>query len=691
MAGLATGLTALIGALADQTGVDLPEPWRAYVHEQRQEVAERQRHFRAALPAVLRALAAADVQATPVKGAVLASLVWPYPDCRPMADIDLIIDGRDRGRARGALEAAGLGFLGTAPWEDTYLAWGDGAVGRTDGESAAHNGKVELHPGWVERLHNYLVDDRGVVTARARPGSLFGAACLLLPPSALAAQALGHLSASVIRAEARAVNLIDVVLLLSILDAEELGELRTLTRRLDGRLTYPALWLIDRYQPGLVSPELLATSRRRVGERIVARLGVAREFEVWRAFGTRTDLRWRAAFTSTPHERVAMLRQYAWPAGASPIGRLRRAARRRPSPARRVVYVIHADAGDVAPVAVLERWPTASRTVAAVAANGTFDVSAVARTRGHSEALVHDGVPWRFVRDPSRTGWRMAREVARLRPDVIHVNGLHAALPTLALRVACGSRVRIVAQHHGESPGRGRSLLAQRAARRWIDGYLFTGVDGQSEPWREARVLHYSTPTFEVLESSADFALLDRASARGVTGVVGNPAIMWVGRLIGGKDPMTAVEAFARLGQPHDAHLWMMYADASLEPMVRTLIETTPGLRERVHLVGTMPHASMAAWFSSGDIVLSTSRREGSGYALIEALACGCTPVVTDIAPHRAIAGSLGARFPVGDVDACAMALRVVIRNAPTVVRADFERRLSWRAVGEQLIRAYES
>lgn len=357
---------------------------------------------------------------------------------------------------------------------------------------------------------------------------------------------------------------------------------------------------------------------------------------------------------------------------------------------RRVVYVIHADGDDLGPAEVLDRWPTASSTVAAVAATGRFVVSAVARTRGRTAWLTRDNVDWRFVRDPSRVGWRMALAVRRARPDVVHVNGLHAALPTLAIRLACGRRVRILVQHHGEPPGKGRSLLAQRFARRFIDGYLFTGADGQAEPWHEARVLALATPTFEVLESSADLHPIERAAARARTGVIGEPAIMWVGRLIGGKDPVTAVEAFARLASSSEAHLWLMYGNASLAPVVRSLIDATPGLGERVHLVGTIAHEDMATWFSSGDIVLSTSHREGSGYALLEALACGCTPVVTAIAPHRSIVGSLGTTFPVGNVDACATALGTVVLLPRAQVRADFERRLSWEAVARQLAAAYE-
>jgi glycosyltransferase involved in cell wall biosynthesis len=106
--------------------------------------------------------------------------------------------------------------------------------------------------------------------------------------------------------------------------------------------------------------------------------------------------------------------------------------------------------------------------------------------------------------------------------------------------------------------------------------------------------------------------------------------------------------------------------------------------------MGAVPHHDMAEWFSGSDIMFSASRHEGSGYALVEALACGCTPVVTDIGPHRVIVGDLGRRFPVGDAAAAAKALADVESLNRDDVKCDFDRRLSWRAVADQLVRAYD-
>jgi glycosyltransferase involved in cell wall biosynthesis len=356
---------------------------------------------------------------------------------------------------------------------------------------------------------------------------------------------------------------------------------------------------------------------------------------------------------------------------------------------RRVVYVVHADPGERSPAEVLRRFPTAPSSVTALHAHGGFEVSAVARTNGSSLRVEHDGVSWQFVRDRSRLGCRVALAVRRQRPEVVHVNGLIFSIPILLLRLVCGRRVRIVVQHHGESPGTRRTRIAQKLAQRAINAYLFTGADGQAEPWRRAGIFARNTAVFEVLESSADLEPVLQAEARERTGVVGSPAIVWVGRLNEGKDPLTAVRALAALDSD-SAHVWMIFQTATLQAEVLAEIGLFPGLHDRVHLIGEVPHDDIGLWLSAADVFLSTSHHEGSGYSLIEALACGCTPVVSDIAPHRAIVGDLGKQFAPGDPTGCAAALSKVSVHTREDVIDDFGRRLSWPAIAEQLAAAYD-
>ena len=82
---------------------------------------------------------------------------------------------------------------------------------------------------------------------------------------------------------------------------------------------------------------------------------------------------------------------------------------------------------------------------------------------------------------------------------------------------------------------------------------------------------------------------------------------------------------------------------------------------------------------------------------LIDALACGTTPLVTDIPSFRRITGEgeFGALVPVGDAAALAAAIRDWSRrDRPELrrrARAHFEREMSLDAIGGQLRVAYDA
>ncbi|MEY4174950.1 MAG: putative nucleotidyltransferase, partial [Actinomycetota bacterium] len=227
-AGFATGLTALAAHLGAVEGDDAVG---AYLSDQRREVAVRHGRFAALVPAVLQSLHDAGVPAVALKGAVLcghtgAPAVWLPADTRPMSDVDLMVPAAMRSAASAALTAQGHRWESTSEHEDTFLAWGDGRTGRTDGESAEHNGRIEVHPGWGQFLHGYTV-----------PGPEFAGEW---SPAHTAAHAIGHLSATVVRAEVRAVNVVDVWFLhAGGLDWEHTA---AVLAGLDPRLTGPGLW-----------------------------------------------------------------------------------------------------------------------------------------------------------------------------------------------------------------------------------------------------------------------------------------------------------------------------------------------------------------------------------------------------------------------------------------------------------------
>ena len=347
---------------------------------------------------------------------------------------------------------------------------------------------------------------------------------------------------------------------------------------------------------------------------------------------------------------------------------------------------------------LLDAWPTLVLVASAVKGAGA-DVGVVQSS--HEDATSErDGVAIRFVAEPwfgrpaaGYAPWRLARAVKALKPDVIHVNGLGFPFHTRAL-TALGPPVLV--QDHAD-PARSR----MRRLRRWgladIAGVAFTAAE-QAAPFFRDGSLRPQTTVFSIPESSTHFRDGDTAEARIATGLHGHPAILWVGHLNENKDPITVLEAFSRaLPRIPDAQLWYCYKDAPLLDHLRARIAANQGLPARVHLLGAVPHERVELLFRAADFFVLGSRRESCGYALLEALACGVTPVVSDIPAFRAITanGAVGALCKPGDADGFAHALATLSELPPDSLRAKavrhFKSELSFPVLGRKLIATYQA
>ena len=356
------------------------------------------------------------------------------------------------------------------------------------------------------------------------------------------------------------------------------------------------------------------------------------------------------------------------------------------------------------PDALLDRFPTLTNLSASLALAGAT-VTVVQRF-GSAATLTRDDVGYAFIADaepawlsPFSSSRGTVDAVVASRPDVVHVNGL--IFPTLVadLRRSLAAKAAIVVQHHGGSfPSFGWGPLGLWRRSKWrrglsaVDAVSFTAPE-QVAPWQRAHVLG-NQQVLSIVESSTKMAAMTRDRARAATNLRGSPLLLWVGRLTPNKDPLTVLDGLD-LALPYlpDARFAMIYQDDALHAQVSARIARSEVLRERVTRVGTVPHDQMAAFYSSADILISGSRDEGSGYAVIEAMACGVAPVITDIPAFRAIAGASGRRWTPGDQASLAAALRDLcdsgVAAARVVARQRFERDLTWPAIAERTLFLY--
>lgn len=347
------------------------------------------------------------------------------------------------------------------------------------------------------------------------------------------------------------------------------------------------------------------------------------------------------------------------------------------------------------PEELLVAWPTLP-AVAEAAADAGAEVVVVQASHERTR-LTRRGVRYHFV--PVAAGraiapWCLRHAVQEVAADIVHLNGLDFPLHA---RLLSSLPPPMLVQDHASSASRLRLAHLRRWGHAHAAAALFT-AEAQAEPFLATRQLPATAPIFALPESSSGFAPGDRTEARVQTGVRGDPAILWIGRLDANKDPFTAIEAF-RLARQHlpGAELWCVHGTDALLPLLQRRLAGDPALARHVHILGRVPHAQIEQLCRACDLFLATSHREGSGYALIEALACGLPPVASDIAPFRALVGDLAdSRFaPPGDAPAFAGGLVSLARqsggNRRAAIRRHFDTHLAFPVIGRRLVGIYES
>lgn len=113
--------------------------------------------------------------------------------------------------------------------------------------------------------------------------------------------------------------------------------------------------------------------------------------------------------------------------------------------------------------------------------------------------------------------------------------------------------------------------------------------------------------------------------------------VVAVSRLVDIKNPSCAIAAF-RLGTDHTSHFEYI-GDG---PLRSSLMEEarTAGLENRIEFTGLVPREKVFQHLVNAAVFISTSRGEGLPISVLEAMACGCPVILSDIPPHREIADS---------------------------------------------------
>ena len=156
-------------------------------------------------------------------------------------------------------------------------------------------------------------------------------------------------------------------------------------------------------------------------------------------------------------------------------------------------------------------------------------------------------------------------------------------------------------------------------------------------------------------------------------------------------------QAFVRVAQVRPDARLVMLGQGSQAGALRQIF-LNAGVLSRVYLPGQVSYANLPRYYQSADLYVSASHSDGSSISLLEALACGCPVILSDIPGNRewVAPGEQGWLFPDRDVDALTEAILAALDQPSRLAemgraaRILAEQRADWRKNFPVLLKTYE-
>jgi glycosyltransferase involved in cell wall biosynthesis len=310
--------------------------------------------------------------------------------------------------------------------------------------------------------------------------------------------------------------------------------------------------------------------------------------------------------------------------------------------------------------------------------------------------LVINEVPYHFFKNNNRFfsfPLKTFLYIRKRQPEIVLAQGLSFPFQILMLRLFAKSKTRIIAQHHGEiCPRSAVKRIFERLADKYIDAYLFNTPE-YAEERLQLGLISYQDKILLLPEGSNTFKKKDKKEARMLAGIQSEGTVfLWVGRLNNNKDPLTILRAFAKyLEFNADAHLYMIYQSEELLWAIIDLVSQNDLLSAHVHLLGRRDRTELEMWYNAADYFITGSHHEYGAFALLEAMACGCVPIATNIPTMQQYLqhGETGFLFPPGDVNVLSLLLTILdqydVEEMSRKVAAHFRANYSFEKIAAEL------
>lgn len=293
-------------------------------------------------------------------------------------------------------------------------------------------------------------------------------------------------------------------------------------------------------------------------------------------------------------------------------------------------------------------------------------------------------LPWQAVRAP---GPGLLGEVAALnalvtehRPQLVH---LHSAKAGLAGRLALRGRVPTLFQPHAWSFAAVTGPLAllsrcwERWAVRWTDRLLCVSEQERAEGERAGVCAHWAlTPNGVDLERFDPVRLPLQEQAREMLGLdpgtggpggPDGPLAVCVGRLCRQKGQDVLLRAWAEIPDRIPGARLALVGEGPDREALEALAATLPH-PESVLFVG--PAGDPRDWYAAADLLVLPSRWEGMALVPLEAMACACPVLLTEVAGARESLGPDEPLVPVDDPVALREALAARLADPVGCLRA---------------------
>ena len=255
-------------------------------------------------------------------------------------------------------------------------------------------------------------------------------------------------------------------------------------------------------------------------------------------------------------------------------------------------------------------------------------------------------------------GYRALRRLVKsFRPDVLHSHMVHANLLARLVRLSC-RLPRLICTAHSNNEGGKLRMLAYRVTDALAD--LSTNVSDNAVAAFES---NGAVPKGRMIAVSngIDTGRFRRDAAIGArlreqAGIGADTRlILAVGRLAPAKDYPNLLQAFARIAQDqHKTVLWIVGGGeqlASLQALANDL-----KIAHAVSFLGI--RADTEALYNAADVSVLSSRWEGFGLVVAEAMASERVVVATDCGGVREVLGECGLLVPANSPAQLAEALQ---------------------------------